>query len=84
MASKPAWTTPEFNSLNALRNEPSANNQAIRLEADLTHAEISGSAVTANALLLPRRAAETGKKGIRRYSGGANGTKGALATVLSY
>jgi hypothetical protein len=44
----------------ALRHEPSASNHAIRLEPDLADAEISGSAVTANALLLLRRAAETG------------------------
>src|SRR6267142_4086884 len=50
----------EFNSLNALRHEPSASNHAIRLEPDLADAEISGSAVTANALLLLRRAADTG------------------------
>ena len=50
----------EFNSLNALRHEPSATNHAIRLEPDLADTEISGSAVTANALILLRRAAETG------------------------
>src|ERR1700732_4886566 len=57
---EPAWTMLEFNSLNALRHEPSASNHAIRLEPNLADAEISGSAVTANALLLLRRAAETG------------------------
>src|SRR6266446_3025107 len=57
---EPAWTMLEFNSLNALRHEPSASNHAIRLEPDLADAEISGSAVTANALILLRRAAETG------------------------
>jgi hypothetical protein len=57
---EPAWTMLEFNSLNALRHEPSASNHAIRLEPDLADAEISGSAVTANALLLLRRAVETG------------------------
>src|SRR5438132_7209019 len=57
---QPAWTMLEFNSLNALRHEPSASNLAIRLEPDLADAEISGSAVTANALLLLRRAADTG------------------------
>src|SRR6266478_2558358 len=56
----PAWTMLEFNSLNALRHEPSASNHAIRLEPDLADAEISGSAVTSNVLLLLRRAAETG------------------------
>jgi hypothetical protein len=57
---EPAWTMLEFNSLNALRHEPSARNHAIRLEPDLADAEISGSAVTANALILLRRAADTG------------------------
>jgi hypothetical protein len=57
---EPAWTMLEFNSLNALRHEPLASNHAIRLEANLADAEISGSAVTANALILLRRAAETG------------------------
>ena len=50
----------EFDSFNALRHEPSGSNHAIRLEPDLADAEISGSAVTANALFLLRRAAETG------------------------
>jgi hypothetical protein len=57
---EPAWTMLEFDSFNALHDEPSASNHAIRLEPDLANAEISGSAVTANALLLLRRAAETG------------------------
>ena len=50
----------EFNSLNALRHEPSGTNHAIRLEPDLPDAEIFGSAITANTLFLLRRAAETG------------------------
>jgi hypothetical protein len=49
---EPAWTMLEFDSFNALHDEPSASNQAIRLEPDLANAEISGSAVTANALSL--------------------------------
>ena len=57
---EPAWTMLEFDSFNALHHEPSATNHAIRLEPDLADAEISGSAVTANALFLLRRAAETG------------------------
>jgi hypothetical protein len=52
---EPAWTMLEFNSLNALRHEPSTTNKAIRLEPDLADAEISGSAVTANALKRPIR-----------------------------
>src|SRR6266478_4186405 len=57
---EPAWTMLEFDSLNALRHEPSTNNHAIRLEPDLGDAEICGSAVTANALILLRRAAQAG------------------------
>ena len=50
----------DFDSFNALHDEPSASNRAIRLESDLADAEIAGSAVTANALILLRRAADTG------------------------
>ena len=57
---EPAWTMLEFDSLNAFRHEPSTNNHAIRLEPNLANSEISGSAVTANALILLRRGAETG------------------------
>jgi hypothetical protein len=57
---EPAWTMIEFNSLNALPHEPSVSNHALRLEANLPDAEISESAVTANTLLLLRRAAEAG------------------------
>src|SRR6266403_6084911 len=57
---EPAWTMLEFDSLNAPRHEPSTNNHEIRLEPDLGDAEICGSAVTANALILLRRAAQAG------------------------
>ena len=56
---EPAWTALEFDSFNALHDEPSASNLAIRLEHNLTATEISASAVAGNALLLLRRAAET-------------------------
>jgi hypothetical protein len=49
---EPARTMLDFHSFNALHDEPSASNDAIRLEANLTASEISGSAVTTNALLL--------------------------------
>jgi hypothetical protein len=57
---EPAWTMLEFASFNALHDEPSARNRAIRLEANLSRIEISGSAATSNALFLLRKAAETG------------------------
>jgi hypothetical protein len=56
---EPAWTMLDFDSFNALRNEPSATNQAIRLEPTLTTIALSGSVITRNALVLLRRAAET-------------------------
>jgi hypothetical protein len=57
---EPAWTMLVFDSFNALHDEPSANNHAIRLELHLTSNEIGDSAVTVDALLLLRRAQETG------------------------
>jgi len=50
----------DFDSFNALRAEPSASNQAIRLEPNLTVADLSGSAVLRNALLLLQRTADSG------------------------
>ena len=47
---------------NALRHQPSADNDAIRLETNFIEAELLGSTITANALLLLRRAAETGEQ----------------------
>jgi hypothetical protein len=56
---EPAWTMLDFDSFNALRNEPSSTNQAIRLEPTLNTIALSGSVITRNALVLLRRAAET-------------------------
>jgi hypothetical protein len=56
---EPAWTMLEFDSFNALHDEPSASNGAIRLEANLPDLELSGSAIVANALLLLRRAVDS-------------------------
>jgi hypothetical protein len=57
---EPGWTMLEYNSFNSLRNEPSAGNRTIRLEPNLTTADLSGSAVPRNALLVLRRAADRG------------------------
>jgi hypothetical protein len=57
---EPAWTMLEFGSFNALHDEPSGNNNAIRLEPKLTATELSAAAVAVNTMLLLRRAAETG------------------------
>jgi hypothetical protein len=57
---EPAWTMLKFDSFNALHEEPSINNNAIRLEPRLTTTEVSASAVAVNTMLLLRRAAGTG------------------------
>jgi hypothetical protein len=57
---EPCWTLLEFDSYRALHDEPSARNQAIRLEPNLTQTDLSGSAATRNALLLLRRVADRG------------------------
>jgi hypothetical protein len=53
---EPAWTLLEFESFNALREEPSRKNRALSLASDLTDAEIAASAVTRSALILLERA----------------------------
>jgi hypothetical protein len=57
---EPAWTLLEFDSFNALHEEPSTNNNAIRLEPKLTATEVLASPVAVNTMLLLRKAAETG------------------------
>jgi hypothetical protein len=55
---EPAWTMLEFDSYNALHDEPSADNQAIRLEPGLTEHDLAGSAVTRTARVLLQRAVD--------------------------
>ena len=57
---EPAWTLLTFDSLRALRREPSAGQSAIRIAADLSADEIAGSAVARNTLILLRQAIERG------------------------
>jgi hypothetical protein len=57
---EPAWTLLTFDSLWALRQEPSAGQSAIRIAADLSADEIAGSAVVRNILILLRQAIERG------------------------
>jgi hypothetical protein len=57
---EPAWTVLDFDSYNALHEEPSASNQTIRLEPSLTLADLSGSAVARTAQTLLRHAANRG------------------------
>jgi len=49
---EPVWTMLDFDSFNALHDELSANNKAIRLEPNLTATEVSASAVAVNTMLL--------------------------------
>ena len=57
---EPAWTLLTFDSLQALRQEPSASQSAIRIAADLSADEIAVSAVARNTLILLRQAIERG------------------------
>jgi LPS sulfotransferase NodH len=56
----PAWTLLTFESLLALRQEPSAVQTAIRIANDLSANEIAGSPVARNTLILLRQAIERG------------------------
>src|SRR6266404_1478799 len=55
---EPAWTLLTFESLLALRHEPSAVQTAIRIANDLSVGEIAVSPVARNALILLRQAIE--------------------------
>jgi hypothetical protein len=55
---EPAWTLLTFESLRALRQEPSAGQAAIQIASDLNADEIAGSAVARNTLILLRQAIE--------------------------
>src|SRR5437764_14037299 len=56
----PAWTMLDPDSLKSLQDEPSASNEALRLEPNLTEADLSASAVTRTARMLLERAADDG------------------------
>ena len=55
---EPAWTLLTLESLLALRHEPSAVQTAIQIANDLSVAEIAGSPVARNSLILVRQAIE--------------------------
>jgi hypothetical protein len=55
---EPAWTLLTFESLRALRREPSAVQTAIRIANDLGADEVAGSPVARNTLILLRQATE--------------------------
>ena len=57
---EPAWTLLTFESLRALRREPSAVQTAIRIANDLSVGETAASPVARNTLILLRQAIERG------------------------
>jgi hypothetical protein len=57
---EPAWTLLTFDSLRALRQEPSTGQAAIRIVNDLNADEIAGSAVARNTFILLRQVIERG------------------------
>jgi hypothetical protein len=57
---EPAWTLLTFDSLRALRREPSAGQSAIRIANDLSADELAGSAVARNTIILLQQAIERG------------------------
>ena len=57
---EPAWTLLTFDSLRALRQEPSASQVSIRIANDLNADEVAGSALVRNTLILLRQAIERG------------------------
>src|SRR5262245_14035024 len=57
---EPAWTLLTFDSLRALRQEPSAAQAAIRIANDLNADEIARSAVARNTFILLRQTIERG------------------------
>lgn len=59
-AVEPVWTLLTFDSLRALREEPSASQAAIRISNDLSADEIAGSALARNTFILLRQAIERG------------------------
>jgi hypothetical protein len=57
---QPAWTLLNFDSLRALRQEPSTGQTAIQIANDLRADEFAGSTVARNTLILLRQAIERG------------------------
>jgi hypothetical protein len=57
---EPAWTLLTFESLQALRQEPSATRTAIRIANQLSRDEIADSPIARNTLILVRKAIEHG------------------------
>ena len=63
---EPAWTLLTFDSLRALRQEPSASQAAIRIANDLSADEIAGSALARNTFILLWQVIERGRAMVSR------------------
>jgi hypothetical protein len=75
---EPAWTLLDFDSLQALRQEPSTSQATIRIAKDLGAKEIAGSAVARNSLILLQQAVE--RRGLPLTSTG-NLTRAVVAEL---
>jgi len=69
----------EINSYNALRQESSADNQAIRVQPALTEADLVGSAVLRTARILLQRA---GNNGGLKLTGTGNLSRSVVAEMI--
>jgi hypothetical protein len=76
---QPAWTALTYKSFNALQQEPSATNMALRLANDLTVSELNASAVARSSLQLLREAARGG--GLKLTATG-NLTRAVVAEMI--
>ena len=81
---EPAWTMLEYDSFRALHEEPSASNRTIRLEPNLTDADLSGSAVVRTALMLLQRASETGGLKLTATGNLSRGVIGQMIEVIEW
>jgi hypothetical protein len=81
---KPAWTMLDFDSFNALHEEPSASNRTIRLEPNLTAVDLTGSAVARTANILLQRASETGGLKLTATGNLSRGVVGQMIEVIEW
>lgn len=75
----PAWTMLDFASFAVLRVEPLPGNEALRLIADLTEADLAGSAVARTGRMMLRRAIDAG--GLKLTATG-NLSRGTVAEMI--
>jgi len=76
---EPAWTVLDFASYVMLRQEPLPGNEAIRLEPNLTEADLKGSAVARTARMTLHRAVDAG--GLKLTTTG-NLSRGVVADMV--